>query len=178
METYFIGFVLPEEVREALAKATSKLPAPWVGTAADDMHLTVHYLGRVPEELLAQLEAITGCIVDDTAPMRLEHGRTIVMRPAKPYMLWAKYVQSPWFDTLVGDCARRLAKLTEHKDGHHASRAAIPHLTLARLPHGTYAESLVPPLDLPQELTSIRLDTLALWRAEAGKYTVVRSWNL
>lgn len=178
METYFIGFVLPEETRNTLAQMASKLPAPWAGTNVDDFHLTAHYLGHVAEENLAQLEAIASCIADDTAPLSIEHGRTIVMRPAKPYMLWAKYAPSPWLDTLAGDCARRLAKLTEHDERHHTPRAPIPHLTLARLPHGTYAESLVPPLELPPELTRIRFGTLALWKAEAGKYTIVKSWEL
>ncbi len=178
MENYFIGLAPSQDTCIAIAEATSKLPAPWVPTNVNDFHLTAHYLGHIDEESLAQLEAITSCIADDTAPLTIEHGRTIVMRPAKPYMLWAKYAQSSWFDTLAGDCARRLAKLTEHDERHRASRAPIPHLTLARLPHGTYAESLVPSIELPQELTRIRFDTLALWRSEAGKYTIVKSWSL
>ncbi|OGG61210.1 hypothetical protein A3C87_03630 [Candidatus Kaiserbacteria bacterium RIFCSPHIGHO2_02_FULL_49_34] len=178
METYFIGLAPSEETRTALANVVANIPAPWTPTPVDDFHLTTHYLGHVAEEDLPQLITLAECIADDTVPLSIEHGRTIVMRPAKPYMLWAKYASSPWFDTLVSDCERRLAKLTEHDPRHRSPRASIPHLTLARLPRGTYAESLVPPVDLPAQLTNIRFDTLALWKNEAGKYTIIKSWEL
>lgn len=177
MENYFIGFMVPPEVQKLIADLTKDVPEPWQSTAPDDLHLTVHYFGHVAEKDLPQLEALTGCIAEDFAPLTLSHGRAIVMRPAKPYMFWAKYAPSTWLAEIADNCNRRMGRLGASRD-FQSNRRPTPHLTLARLPHGTYADSLLPPRELPEALTSIRFDTFALWKSERGKYTLIRSWDL
>ena len=175
---YFVGFILPDDYRDALLAQTQFIGGAWEHPSSlNDLHLTAYYLGDVAEEKLSEVITYTEALTAKTAPISFDRGKTIIMQPYKPYMLWVKFAAQDWYTGLVRACEERFAELSEGGDV-RGNRIPNPHITLARMPRGVFADSLIPPIELPEALTRVRLDTLALWKNEGGKYTIVRRFPM
>lgn len=175
---YFIGFILPTDYRDALLAQTRFLPGMWESPASiNDLHLTAYYLGEVASENLDAVIAHTESLAAEAAPITFDRGKTVIMQPYKPYMLWVKFAPQEWYTAFVRGCETRFVELSEGGDV-RSNRIPNPHITLARMPRGMFAPSLIPPVELPEMLSRVRMDTLALWKNEGGVYTVVRRFPL
>jgi 2'-5' RNA ligase len=102
-------------------------------THRDDLHITLHFLGQVPDERLADLNALGAGQVADAFELRLDHLGCF----ARPQVLWAGPKSVPReLENLHEDLGEGLRELGFTPE----SRPYKPHLTLARkvreLPHG------------------------------------------
>lgn len=177
MKMYSIGFMVPKEYGSDILRTVHTVcGGEWNAVDPIALHITTHYLGRVADEDLSQLQALIGCIVEDFSPLKFENGRLSFMKPYKPYMLWVTFAPNMWVTQLSRECERRVGRLGEKKDEHN--RIKSPHITIARLPRGIYAPLGIHPPELDRALTSVRVDTLALWCSENGTHKVVKHWKL
>jgi 2'-5' RNA ligase len=135
----FVALLLPDEVVGALAALSERLRkgmqfagcrARWV--PAENMHLTLAFLGDQPADRVAALESIIDGLADRFAPLRLE-AKDIGAFPhwQRPSVLWAGLR-----DRSGGDLDRLHAALHAALAplGYRAQDKAFrPHVTLARL---------------------------------------------
>ncbi len=129
----FIAINLPPEVKKGLAEYSQKwpeLPARW--TKPDNIHITLIFLGYLPEEELPSVCEITERIAKEHDSFLIDLNQISYGPPKKmpPRMIWVSGQSSP-----------ELAKLKENLEDalsedvhfHHENRAFSPHITLARI---------------------------------------------
>ncbi len=124
----FIAVDLPEELREALVALQREIP---VGRIMDPetLHLTLAFLGDVPERVLAEigeeLEAIRA------APLRLRVSGLGTFGEPVPFVLWARVEPTSELERLQAAVRR-----APERAGLRLQRERFrPHVTLARFRH-------------------------------------------
>jgi 2'-5' RNA ligase len=130
-------------------------PESWNITAPEDLHITVLFLGDVMETIIPDVQTIIGNIISRTHPFTLAGGRTLIMRPDEPTMLWMRYERNTSFERLVetmGESFKKIGTWERQLDRKHrkigsGERVPIPHITLARVKGGRMLESLLPPFE-------------------------------
>lgn len=89
----FVGIGLPEECRASIAGALSPLaerglPVSW--TRAENLHITLKFLGEVPESRVGELGRLLAGAAGGTAPFRLVvEGAGGFPTLSSPRILWA-----------------------------------------------------------------------------------------
>lgn len=58
----FVGLSLPADVQEALGQLQGRLPPSYRPIPRENLHLTLHFLGRVPWERVPELQRRLGAI--------------------------------------------------------------------------------------------------------------------
>lgn len=125
----FVAVYPPEDVREELAEFLAARPGP-VWTAPEQMHLTLAFLGGVPDRALEPLEENLEDAVRavEAFPCAL-HGAGAFPHPDRAAVLWLG----------VEDGAEELSRLARKARGAASRAGAVPdgrafhpHLTLAR----------------------------------------------
>ena len=109
-------------------------------TPADRLHVTLQFLGAVPEERLeAVREAMAGAAAG-SRPLRLEvHGAGGFPTSRRPRVVWLGLSGDPGgLAALAGDLGRRLAPLGFPVEG----RPLTPHVTIGRSRDGRGAPGL------------------------------------
>lgn len=135
MPRLFIAIELPDAVRQELTTVRQRLArrAPdfrWV--AAEQMHLTLVFLGETPKEFLGEVQQAMGATAADTPPLELTLGPIGTFgRPEAPRVVWVA-IQGP--PALV-DLQRRLTEACAARGLESDSRPFTPHLTLGRARH-------------------------------------------
>jgi RNA 2',3'-cyclic 3'-phosphodiesterase len=127
MPRLFIAIDLPEVVRQELCRLNVPIPGSrWV--PADQLHLTLAFLGDVGEERVAGLARALGQV--SAAPFRLRFDRLgCFPSRARPRVLWVGLKPEP----LLISLADRLRELLRASDIPQEERPFSPHITLARL---------------------------------------------
>lgn len=132
----FVGITLPEPTRSALVAACDAVRAvdphwrseKWV--TADNLHITVLFLGDVPAETIAPLSEAIGGGLAETHAFELPFATVCPWPNARrARMLWAAY------DDPDGKCAAlaaAVAEAAERFDVAVEDRAFKAHVTLAR----------------------------------------------
>jgi len=132
----FIAINLPPTVRARLAQLERELEVAFVAGAArwvrpEQIHLTLKFLGDVPEESLSDLEAALRRACASSAPLELRaEGLGCFPHARNPRVLWVG---------LLGDLDRleelraRVEEQTRHWSARDAARPFQPHLTIARV---------------------------------------------
>lgn len=131
----FIALELPEGMltevarqRTALQSRLAAVPLRWV--AADQMHLTLNFLGDVAAEQLAAVEYVLLRSARRCPPLNLALGSLGVFpNRARPRVLWLGVTAPAALVALQEELATHLAGLGFPPDG----RPYSPHLTLARV---------------------------------------------
>lgn len=180
----FLAIELPHDVRSALVTIQQDLKrqlertvaAPvrisWVRPAS--MHLTLRFLGDMPEELIEPLQVAIHLAVSVHQPIHLPLERLGTFpRPQQPRVLWAGPSES-WEQ---GPDAQRLRALhrtiedcCQAADFAPDSRPFSPHLTLARIKEGgrqvgqALAQSGV--MDQTVVVGTLPIETIALMQSE------------
>lgn len=129
----FVAVLLAEEVRRGLARALNALraaggPVTWV--AADNLHLTLKFLGEVPESGLDGVLTATGRAAARAARFDLELAGVSAFPPRRPRVIAAGASDRP--ATLAGLAASledELAALGVPRE----DRPFRAHITLGRL---------------------------------------------
>jgi 2'-5' RNA ligase len=181
----FIAIIPPTTLQQTMAEIRQvfqRLSLPWRWVPPDHIHLTLRFLGNVPDESVPSLlQAIEQASQGQIAfPLR---ARVLgcFPRPARPRVLWVG-LEDP-SQTLRRLNERLIAALTplgfppEERPFH-------PHLTLARIQNGSPARQLLPLLQAYQNrdfgeflVTHIYLVKSQLQRT-GSLYTILRSVTL
>jgi|1186.fasta_scaffold73599_3 2'-5' RNA ligase len=142
----FLAAHLPRRTAEELAAyAARAAPKDARLPPVENLHVTVHFLGRVevpPEEVAAALTA--ACAGSEPFTLRLVGGVWTPRR--RPRMLWAAIEPHPSFAQLAQSAAAALEPLVPSA---RPPRPGKPHVTLARLRSSPDGEPSALELDDP-----------------------------
>ncbi len=128
----FIAINLPQEERarldrEVQALRAARLPVRWV--AADALHLTLKFLGEVPDGRVGEVETVTTAVAARFTPFRLElSGLGAFPNPRNPRVVWVGVQAPPELARLAGALEEAMAGLGFPRE----SRPFSPPLTLGR----------------------------------------------
>ena len=154
----FIALNLPDQVRRALWSTTaplrdSGLPIKWVGP--EGIHLTVKFLGEVPDEREADLRAALGRAAagpGGARPLPLAIGGFGVFPDSRrPAVVWVGVGPDPALELLQHRIEQEFAGLGFPKE----ARAFRPHLTLGRATRRARPQDF---LGLERALASLRFE--------------------
>ena len=186
----FVAVELPEELRGRIAAGTaflkkSKADVKWV--RPENLHLTIKFLGQVPEDRVPELTGLLKEAVREAKPFEIEvAGAGVFPGPGSPRVFWVG----------VSDPRRLLARLARDVEevlgkagyGQQEKRDFFsPHLTLGRLRESRPAGPRRPSLKggaegreearrLADELATLKdalfgkinLENISLMRSELG----------
>ena len=172
MKRLFFALPIPVPLKKQILQSFPQ--KTFVGirfTSEENLHLTTHFLGAVPEDklgeiiLLAEKIAATASSFD----LKLESYQTVI-RNRKPVMIWAQFEESAGFEGL---CLKlRKAFPTEE------NRTPNPHATLARIKQ---LKQL--PFNLPiAKPSSFIASQIELWESKTestgATYSKIVGWKL
>jgi len=138
-------------------------------------HVTVHFLGAVPEEMLPNLLALMQVGLRDREVFSLGfEGYMLAPRGQAPRMIWARYQRHPAYRALVQEVQQLCAPVVPPPQA--PRRNPMPHITLARLRQPV--APVLPSVPLPD----LPVDQLVLWasdlRPSGAQYTELGQWRL
>ncbi|PSR56223.1 RNA 2',3'-cyclic phosphodiesterase [Adhaeribacter arboris] len=126
-----------------------------------NLHLTVHFLGEVPNRQIANITNALQQVASTTAPFtlqleQLEPGP----KPKSPRLIWARFAAHPLFTHLYTAITTQL--------GISASNQAdyIPHITLARFQKDKTKPSSFPVVSEPSQQIILPVSSIGLWQSE------------
>lgn len=177
MPRLFVSLQLPDDVQDALAEVWWGMPgARW--TPPHQLHLTLRFLGEVPDRLLPDLSEALAAV--DAPSFWLEvHGLGLFPGRGRPRVLWAGLSASEPLRHLqhkVERAVQRVGLPAERRQFH-------PHITLAKLdgaPPGKLAEFLAEHSLLrldPFEVEGFQLMS-SLLQPEGAEHTLVQAFPL
>jgi len=121
-------------------------------TPAENLHVTVKFLGNVPDPEIPDVIEVGRAAAAPTPPFELNtEGVRLMPRPRAPRVLAAALDCPPPLTALVDALEQRLADLGFQREG----RAFRPHITLGRFKFGKGRSArpprdwTMPPVDLP-----------------------------
>ena len=137
----FVALELPPDVRENIASLIGRLKpldTSWKWTRAENLHVTLNFLGEVRDEDLPRImEALRG--VPFAAAILLKfRGLRFFPNERRPRVLWVGIDGPPLLPVLAGTIETALAAIHVPRE----ERAFTPHLTLARSKEGRVSPSL------------------------------------
>lgn len=189
----FVGLVIDQKMTDAIMGETQTLDGElWNITRPENLHITVIFLGDVFEKVIPDVKTIVANIASRTRPFALTEGRTRIMRPDEPTMLWMRYERNPRFEGLVADaetCFKRIGTWERQLDRKHrktkgGDRFPVPHMTLARIKGGGMLDSLLPPFESDKRMQTFMARKIALFSSEHEKrsgvthYEKLAEWDL
>ncbi len=177
MKRLFIAIPLEDRVGLEIDELLFSLDVrSWSRTTKHDLHITALFLGDVFEQIIPDVKTIIGNIASRARPFALRGGRTLIMRPDEPTMLWIRYDRNQWFERLVADLEssfhrvgtweRKLDRKQRKQGG--GDRFPIPHITLARIRGGGMLDTLLPPLEATALMDNFVVRKIALYETVAG----------
>ena len=175
----FVAVTLPEDVKKRLFRIVEKeymnLPVRWV--RKENFHLTLNFLGYIPEEDIPEVCESVRVAVKNAQPFELEF-RKIEVGPGGKIkkMVWA-----------TGEKSDELSELKHQMDkllGFHArdKREYRPHITLGRIKRETWRK-ISPEPDIGKDFVfSVPVSSVELYESkfEKGKriYYILESFEL
>ncbi|MEP7129342.1 MAG: RNA 2',3'-cyclic phosphodiesterase [Chitinophagales bacterium] len=171
MRRLFFAISIPPETRQSLWQLflhQHYFGIRWIDQ--EQLHITVHFLGEVEDETIAQIALQLPGICHSIAAfdLKIENFRT-VSKNQKPTMIWAQLEDQLSFSSLCLSL-RNIFPTGE-------TRAPQPHITLARI---RQLHQL--PFDFPKAKPfSIPVNSVELWEshlhATGSKYEVLGQWK-
>lgn len=181
----FIALNMPPADRQALHDATRLIrdsvnSASWV--AADNLHLTLKFLGEVEDDRVTQLGARLESIAAAHRPLVLDVGGTGVFPNFRaPHIVWMGVAGDSKLELLYHDVERGCEALGFAPEG----RAFRPHITLGRLkaiPGGAGRRALQDALRACTFHTRVAVDSVDLVASAlsqgGSRYTVLTAASL
>jgi len=141
----FAAIPLPEPLREELAGYATAAIAGLDGRAmpAANLHVTVHFLGSVPDSDEEPLRAALAPACASVAPFSMRLAAAVLAPPGRPRMVWAQ-LEAP---SELADLAHAVAASAEpFAPRARPPRTGNPHVTLARLRRRPPRAAELPPL--------------------------------
>ena len=130
----FLAIELPQEVRDGLARLQERLSS--VGravrwTRTDQIHLTLKFLGEVPDDNVPAVCEAAGAVAKRFAPFEFEVGGSGCFPPGgAARIVWAGIPDPP--QTLI-DCQRACEQAYGELGFKQENRQYHPHLTIGRV---------------------------------------------
>jgi len=160
----FVAAIPPPALAQRLAKAAAALAPPELRAApAENLHVTIHFLGEVDPDAVPALEAALADACAGGEPTVLTLDAIGPGPPRRPRMLWATATPTLAYAEIVEAVS---AASTPYAPNARGARPGTPHLTLARL-RGR-ADLRRWPGAQPLEDASFPVTELALVRSELG----------
>ena len=154
----FCAVQLPDPLRGRLAAQAQRRAGDGRVVADENLHVTVHFLGRVDETDAVPLEGALRAAVATVPAFALRVTGVAPGPRRRPRMLWATIDRDPRFDQLADVVAAAAAPFAPEA---RPPRTARPHITLVRHrgapPSGEAELTAAIPVDAV-ELVSSRLD--------------------
>ena len=130
----FIAISLPDAIKTALINARSSVQnnnIKWV--AKENLHITLHFLGKTPEDMIAGIMDKIESITNQFESFSLTFREILTInRNGRPAMIWAGFEQSKPFEELVGQLRQTLAG-GSNGYSENSKHKPLPHITLARI---------------------------------------------
>jgi len=160
----FVAAIPPRALAQRLAEAAAAIaPAELRMTPAENLHVTIHFLGEVGPDAVVALQADLTEACNLHRPTDLTLDAITPGPPRRPRMLWATANAPPEYTVAVNDVAAAAAR---HAPDAGSARPGTPHITLARL-RGR-ADLRRWPEPQPLDDATIPLAELALVRSTLG----------
>ncbi len=169
------------QVIHHIARLKEAVDAPASWSRAENIHLTLKFLGEIPHSSVKNLSEAASRAVATTAPFTIRLEGTGVFPPhGSPRVLWIG----------VNDCERKLGELRERLEEEseragfsRETRSFHPHLTIARLRKPEQARTLAAAHKtmefVPAEIQVSKLLVIRSELSSAGsKYTVISRHQL
>jgi RNA 2',3'-cyclic 3'-phosphodiesterase len=127
----FVAAIPPPALARELAEAAAALAPPELRpTPAENVHVTIHFLGDVdPDAVPALTSALADACVHH-APIELTVDSIAPGPSRRPRMLWGTATAPPAYEALVNAVSTAAAP---HAPNARRARPGTPHLTLARI---------------------------------------------
>jgi 2'-5' RNA ligase len=173
----FVAIPLPVDIRAQLATLQSGLSgARWID--GENMHLTMRFIGEVPEPDVHEIDAKLTEIIEPALPIELS-GIGYFERRGSAHSLWVRVKRTEALIHLQAKIERTLVACGLEPE----TRKYTPHVTLARL-RDTPAENLAPWFEnagdftLPEFLATHFVLVETIRGHGAAKYTPVGEYEL
>jgi 2'-5' RNA ligase len=127
----FVAVIPPPALAQRLAEAAASIAPPELRVIpAENLHVTIHFLGDVQPDAVAALEADLAAAAARHTPTELALDAIAPGPRRRPRMLWATAKATSGYTAIVSDAA---AAAAPHAPSARPARPGTPHLTLARL---------------------------------------------
>ena len=182
----FIAINLPEDVKKKLIDCQKKwpeLPIRW--TKKENLHITLIFLGYIPDEELLEICKITKEISLRIQPFLINLNKICYGPPKKmpPRMIWVEGEKSREFTVLKDDIEKSLVT-SERVNFSPENRVFSPHITLGRIRVWEFRQiepeerpEVDEDIDLNFEVNSIEVMESQLKRGGV-EYTILESASL
>ncbi len=173
----FIAAPLPEELKQYLSEQASLYQDEAIRPIPlENLHLTLFFIGNVPEEQLSSIKQVTQHIASQSAAFDL---RLEAIEPGpkqrSPRLVWARFESSALFEQLSQSLTQALSSAPPD------TRKAIPHITLARFRKDRPAPRNLPVVE-PEQSVTLQVREIAVWHSELAsphpRYRILESYPL
>jgi 2'-5' RNA ligase len=136
----FVALEIPDNVRETIARLVGELKPldnSWKWTRAENLHITLKFLGETPQEKMMKsvCEALRSVSCAWPIPVKF-HGLGFFPKERRPRVLWIGMEAPPSLGALAAGIEEALTSVGVPRE----ERAFTPHLTLARNKEGRISE--------------------------------------
>jgi RNA 2',3'-cyclic 3'-phosphodiesterase len=173
----FIAAPIPVALKEYLQQQAARYSHEAIRhVPADNLHLTLYFIGNVPQGQLPDIQAICTHMAGRFAPFTLQlEAIEPGPKPRSPRLIWARFGGSEPFAQLSRGLTQALSPTPP------LDRAPIPHITLARFRKDRPAPHGLEPL-LPEQVYTLPVDEIAIWHSELAsphpRYTIWHRYPL
>lgn len=162
----FVAAIPPPALARRLAEAAARIAPPELRvTPAENLHVTIHFLGEVAPDAVASLDADLAAAAARLNQTELTLDAITPGPSRRPRMIWATAKAPPEYAAIVDAVA---AATAPHAPNARPSRPGTPHLTLARLRGHAHLRRWPDPE--PLEDGTIPLAQLALVQSQLGPH--------
>ncbi|MCP6718784.1 MAG: RNA 2',3'-cyclic phosphodiesterase [Patescibacteria group bacterium] len=183
----FIAINLPEKIKAKMIDFQSKwpeLPVKWV--KRNNLHITLIFLGNIPEKEIPEILEITDEITQKYNPFSINLNKIVYAPPKKipPKMVWVAGEKSEELERLYKDLENSLFVSPFKESLKPQSRPYSPHVTLGRINQWEFKR--IEPEERPEikeevylkfEVNSIEIMESRL-RKTGAEYTILKSYSL
>ncbi|MCC9138580.1 RNA 2',3'-cyclic phosphodiesterase [Pontibacter silvestris] len=173
----FVAATLPSPLKVNLQEQLQPFLQPAVrAVPLDNLHLTLFFIGNVPQQELPAIKQALAEVTKRHAPFTLFLASTEAGPNAhSPRLIWARFQQHQAFEALSHDLVQALATEPPKK------QKAIPHVTMARFRKGQPTPKRLPAL-VPEHDYTLEVNSIALWQSTLTSphpvYTVLETYTL
>jgi len=173
----FVAVSLPDIIKEAIKEYHQVFKSEAIRfIPAENLHLTLHFLGDTPEAALPDLQEKLKLVAQRNQAFTLIFQETAPgPQMRSPRLIWTRFQEHPVFVRLATD----MVQVLEAAPGAHGK--FIPHITIAR-----FRKDLPKPINLPvvreETIPNLEVRTFSLWQSQLQSphpvYTVLENFSL